>query len=195
MKRKTIAGLIATIAIASVVIFAGCVEEPTPEVTPTPVPTTPITATPIPTPEATATPAATPTATPTSEATATPTPTPGPAVTIAAPEEGATVSWREFVEGTSEGVYGSDLSDIYVLIYPIDAGGPWWVQPEVDVSHDGSWEVNCYFGRNPATHPDDRGARFRVCAIITTQKLSEGQQWQKLPDYVVKSETINVVRG
>ena len=122
-------------------------------------------------------------------------PVPRDAVTITAPEEDATVSWREFVEGASEGVYGSDSRSIYVLFYPTDVGGPWWVQPDVDLSHDGSWEVNCYFGRDPNIHPGDIGAHFRVCAIITTQKLSEGQQWQKLPDYVVRSETINVVLG
>ena len=178
MKRKPVVGLIAIVAIVAVVIFAGCVEEPTP----TPMPTTPTY-----TPE--------PTVTPTPMPTETPTPTlPQSAVTITALEEGDTVLWREFVEGTSEGVYGSELN-IYVLIYPIEVGGPWWVQPDVDLSHDGRWDVNCYFGRNPETHPQDRGARFRVCAIITTQKLSEGQQWQKLPDYIVKSETIEVIRG
>lgn len=41
MKRKTIAGLVAVVAIVMVVIFAGCVEEksPTPVSTPTPTPT------------------------------------------------------------------------------------------------------------------------------------------------------------
>ena len=123
--------------------------------------------------------------------TPTPIPTPPPAVTITAPKEVDTVSWRDFVEGTSEGVYNNPERNIYVLIYPIDAGGPWWVQPDVDVFRDGRWEVNCYFGREP---PQDKGTRFRVCAIITTQKLREGQQWQKLPDYVAISETIKVIR-
>jgi len=76
--------------------------------------------------------------------TPTPTPTPPPAVTITAPKEGDTVSWREFVEGSSEGVYNNPERNIYVLIYLIDAGGPWWVQPDIDVFRDGSWEVNCY---------------------------------------------------
>jgi len=182
MKRKTIVGLIAIVAIAAVVIFAGCVEKPAP--TPTPI------TTPTPSPSPTPSPVVSPTPTPTS--TPTVSPTPPPAVAITAPKEGDKVSRREFVEGTSEGVYNNPERNIYVLIYPIDAGGPWWVQPEVDISHDGSWEVNCYFGREP---PQDKGARFRVCAIITTQKLSEGQQWQKLPDYVVKSETLKVIRA
>jgi hypothetical protein len=79
-----------------------------------------------------------------------------------------------------------------VLIYPTDGGGPWWVQPDVDVLRDGSWETNCYFGREPL---QDKGAHFRVRAIITAQKLREGQQLQKLPDYVVSSETIKVIRA
>ena len=81
-----------------------------------------------------------------------------------------------------------------MLIYPTDVGGPWWVQPDVDVFHDGSWEINSYFGRDPMIHPEDKGANFRVCAIITTEKLREGEQWQKLPDYVVKNE-VKVIRG
>ena len=31
-----------------------------------------------------------------------------------------------------------------MCLYLIDAGGPWWVQPDIDVFRDGSWEVNCY---------------------------------------------------
>lgn len=112
---------------------------------------------------------------------------PRPTVTITSPKNGYEVSWREIVEGTSKGVYGSELN-IYVLIYPIDAGGPWWVQPDVDVFHDGNWEVNCYFGRNPKIYPEDKGANFRVSAIITTEELREGQQLQKLPDHVAKDE-------
>jgi len=179
MKKKAIAALIAIVAIAAVVIFAGCVEKKEP--TPTPIPTTPTY-----TPE--------PTVTPTPSLTPTPTPTPTSAITITVPKDGDKVSWREFVEGTSEGVYGSELN-IYVLIYPIAGGGPWWVQPDVDVFRDGSWEVSCYFGRNPATNPEDKGAHFRVRAIITAQKLREGQQLQKLPDYIVSSETIKVIRA
>ena len=64
MKKETIVGLIAVVAIVVAVIFAGCVEEETP--TPTPVPTSTLA------PSPTATP------TPTLTATSTPTPTPLP---------------------------------------------------------------------------------------------------------------------
>jgi hypothetical protein len=139
------------------------------------------------TPEPTVRPTPTPTPTPSPTSTVTLT----PAITITAPKDGDKVSWHEFVEGTSEGVYGSELNS-YVLIYPTDGGGPWWVQPDVDVLRDGSWETNCYFGRESL---QDKGAHFRVRAIITAQKLREGQQLQKLPDYVVSSETIKVIRA
>jgi hypothetical protein len=59
MKRKTIAGLIAVVAIVVVVIFAGCVEEKAPTSTPTPALTPTPTLTPTPAP--TLTPAPTPT--------------------------------------------------------------------------------------------------------------------------------------
>jgi len=58
MKKKSVVGLIAIVAIAAVVIFAGCVE---PEVTTRPVTTPTITSTP---PPVSATPTPTPTATP-----------------------------------------------------------------------------------------------------------------------------------
>lgn len=68
MKRKTIAGLIAIVAIVVVAMFSGCVEEEAPA--PTPVSTS----TPIPTsiPEQTLTPTTAPTATPTTTPTITP---------------------------------------------------------------------------------------------------------------------------
>jgi|Deesub1362A_J573_1020465.scaffolds.fasta_scaffold06767_4 hypothetical protein len=113
-------------------------------------------------------------------------------ITIASPSDGAEVSWREVVEGISEGVHDSELN-VYVLIYPINAGGPWWVQPEVDIFPDGKWEVNCYFGRDPQIYPEDKGANFRISAIVTREKLKEGQQLQKLPSYVVRDE-IRVTR-
>jgi len=75
-KHKTIATLAAITVIASVVMFAGCVESSTPEATPTPTPTVTPTATPTPTP--TPPPSPTPTPTPT----VTPTPTPSPVVSV-----------------------------------------------------------------------------------------------------------------
>lgn len=199
MKGKIVTGLIAALLIASVVLFAGCMEPKTSteaeESTPTPEPTVEMTpeeeTTPKPTVEATSEEDPTSEIEQTSSPTPTSTTTLTPAITITAPKSGDEVSRRELVEGTSEGVYDSDLN-IYVLIYPTDAGGPWWVQPDVDVLRDGSWETNCYFGREP---PQDKGAHFRVRAIITTQDLREGQQLQKLPDYVVISETIKVIRA
>lgn len=61
MKKKPIAGLIAIVAIASVVIFAGCIEEKEAVPTPTPMMT--------PSPTATSTPIPTPSPTPTQETT------------------------------------------------------------------------------------------------------------------------------
>lgn len=66
MKRKNIVGLIAIVAIVVAVLFAGCLEEETPTITPTPVPT------------ATSVPTSTPVATPIPEQTPTPTPLPEP---------------------------------------------------------------------------------------------------------------------
>ncbi|MBL7117161.1 MAG: hypothetical protein ISS94_00020 [Candidatus Syntrophoarchaeum sp.] len=114
-------------------------------------------------------------------------------ITITSPTEGDEVSWRYNVEGSSTGVYGSELN-VYVLIYPLESNGPWWVQPPVILHPDGNWEASCYFGRDPSEYPEDIGDYFKVCAIVTTLKLEQGQQWYSLPDYVVKSEIVQVRR-
>ena len=76
MKRKTLAGLIAIVAVVVVAMFAVCVEEEVPVV---PKPTRPLT--PAPTPSPTPTPTPQPTLTPT------PTPKPTPTLTLTPPQE------------------------------------------------------------------------------------------------------------
>jgi len=84
---------------------------------------------------------------------------------------------------------------MYVLIYPVESEGPWWVQPPPVVFSNGNWEAYCYFGRDLAHYPEDNGDYFRVCAIITTQKLEQGQQWYELPDYVAESGVVSIRRS
>jgi len=111
-----------------------------------------------------------------------PTPTLTPtilSISITAPKDGDNVSWRYMVEGFSSATEDSGLS-VYVLIWPLDAGGPWYAQPTTTFS-DGSWQSNAYFGRNPDQHPEDIGSDYRVAAILTTQKLSTGQSFEKIP--------------
>ncbi|MFZ3058111.1 MAG: hypothetical protein WA102_00105 [Candidatus Methanoperedens sp.] len=177
------------VMIGILAIFSGCIDEST--TMPTPTTTSIPTATPTPTLTATI---STPTPTPTQLPTVIPTQTftSTPSITITSPTEGDMVTWRYIVEGTSNGVYGSKLS-FYVLIYPIEAGGPWWVQPMGDISPNGNWETTAYFGRDPANYPEDSGKHFKVSAIITSTKLTEGQQLEKIPDNLNRFD-IKVVR-
>lgn len=180
------------------VIFSGCTER-TSELTPTMTPSPTLTFFPTPTPTVTptvhtVTPTITPPLTPTSTSMPTPpaTPTPPPSIAIVSPKDGDIVAWRYIVEGTSNGVYSSKLN-IYILIYPIEAGGPWWAQPTVDISPNGNWETNVYFGRDPANYPEDSGKHFKVSAIITSERLTEGQQLEKIPGNVNRFD-VKVVR-
>jgi hypothetical protein len=113
-------------------------------------------------------------------------------ITITSPREEDIVPWRYIVKGTSNGVDDPKLS-IYVLIYPVEARGPWWVQPQVDILANGNWETTVYFGRYPAKYPEDSEAHFRVSAILTSKRLTEGQQFENIPTNINRSE-IDVIR-
>ena len=121
----------------------------------------------------------------------TPPPTP-PTITISSPTEENIVSLRNIVEGTSTSVYGSNLN-IYVLVYPIE-GGRWWVQPDVNILANGNWDTNAYFG-DSANPSKDIGKKFKVSVIVTSAKLQEGQQLEKVPDNIYRVDIREVVRG
>lgn len=158
----------------AIIIFSGCTE------TPTPSPTTPTLIAIISTPTVISTPTLTSTSIPSTSS-----------ITITSPGEEDIVPWRYIVEGTSNDVDDPKLS-IYVLIYPVEAGGPWWVQQSVDILANGNWETTVYFGRYPSNYPEDE-AHFRVSAIITSERLTEGQQFEKIPTNINRSE-IDVIR-
>lgn len=129
-----------------------------------------------------------------------PTPTPpmvppGPStITILSPQEKSEVPWHYQLEGkVPEVILGSGLN-VYVLVYPIESNGPWWVQPPVGLHPDGSWEAYAYFGRDPLKYPQDVGDQFYVITIATGLRLEPGQQWHFLPDFEYKSDLIQVRR-
>lgn len=92
-------------------------------------------------------------------------------VSISSPVNGDTVKYTELVSGTSTNVSGSSLH-LYVLVNPIETGEQWWVQPEVTVSSDGSWQTLVYFGDNTDEHI---GKEYRVSAIVTSEELAPGE--------------------
>jgi hypothetical protein len=96
------------------------------------------------------------------------------------------------VEGNSSATKDSGLH-AYVLSWPNDSNGPWWVQPTTTFP-DGSWQSYAYFGRDPALYPGDSGTTDRVVAIITTQELKGGQTFTDLPSNVARTSEIIVTR-
>ncbi|RJE46810.1 hypothetical protein A7K50_12355 [Dehalobacter sp. MCB1] len=95
------------------------------------------------------------------------------------------------VEGISSAVEGSGLN-VYVLIWPIEADGPWWVQ-ETNIKSDGSWESQAYFGRVGVI---DKGKNFKIIAIITKQELNKGETLLSLPTArVAESKELQVTRN
>lgn len=90
-------------------------------------------------------------------------------ITLSSLKDGSNVSFNEPISGNSTGVYDKGLH-LYVLINPIDSGNKWWVQPEAEVSSDGSWDVNAQFGLSAT---ENVGAQFRVAAVATSDSLLE----------------------
>jgi hypothetical protein len=115
---------------------------------------------------------------------------PAPNLSISLPREGQQVSYRTTIEGTSEGVFGTNWK-IYVLIKPEE--GEYWVQPAVSISPNGRWEVIPYFGTDPAQSRVDVGKGFKISAIATNVTLPEGK-WEREFPYNTARVDVNVVR-
>ena len=111
-------------------------------------------------------------------------------IEIDKPQDGGEVSWMYTVEGNSSATEVSGLN-VYVLVWPNEAFGPWWVQ-ETKTYSDGSWESHAYFGRGPE---EDVGTTYGVIAIVTDEELRPGQTFTEIPDCVVKSNSIKVTRA
>ncbi|HEX3553489.1 MAG TPA: hypothetical protein VIA62_09700 [Thermoanaerobaculia bacterium] len=107
-------------------------------------------------------------------------------IEITSPVEGADVGREETVSGSAS---DSNLS-VYVLIRPVRSS-TWWVErPPAPTNRNGSWKTDCYFG----TPSKGVGEAFEVIAIVTEQKLKEGDQIDELPTYIARSETVTVHR-
>lgn len=104
-------------------------------------------------------------------------------------KNGSSVSHDVNVEGTSRA--GRSGMKAYLLIWPIETSGPWWVQETV-TSPNGNWNSNAFFGR---PGKDDNRKCFKVMAVITRENLSGS--FRVLPPSVRKfrSEEIIVCRG
>lgn len=111
-----------------------------------------------------------------------------PQIQITDPKEGDNVPWEYTVKGTSNLSHNSDLN-IYVFIY----GNNWYAQPKAVISSNGDWETRdrCKFGEPEYS---GLGYTYDICAIVTKEYFEVDEQFQELPDYINKSDTIKVTR-
>lgn len=101
-------------------------------------------------------------------------------VMISSPSNGGYISVNEPIIGNSTGVYGSGLH-LYVMINPVATGNYYWIQPEAEVSSDGSWYANVQFGRSAQ---EDIKAKFWITTIVTPDTLDPGRVTISIPSEV-----------
>lgn len=116
----------------------------------------------------------------------------GEYIKIINPSDEDIVNWDTRVNGT---YFSVSEKNFYVLIWPLDSTGPWWVQTAFAINNS-SWQSRPYFGRDPLLYPSDSGSYFRVIAIMTNETFEPGQAIHKLPymPQLIKSQEIIVRR-
>lgn len=127
----------------------------------------------------------------------TPPPPPPPqpvSLVISHPPIGDEVDWITSVAGNSTGIVTNKTLNLFLLVYPVESGGPWFVQNRLTVNPDGSWSGLVYFGRNPDIHPEDSGDQFLLLAIVTTADLQPGQTFAAIPESICQSSISGLVR-
>jgi predicted PurR-regulated permease PerM len=127
----------------------------------------------------------------------TPPPPPPPqpvSLVISHPAIGDEVDWITSVAGNSTGIVTNKTLNLFLLVYPVESGGPWFVQNRLTVNPDGSWSGLVYFGRNPDIHPEDSGDQFLLLAIVTTADLQPGETFAAIPESICQSSISGLVR-
>jgi hypothetical protein len=94
-------------------------------------------------------------------------------IDISNPRDKDFVDFRSIVEGKSSARDGSGLN-AYVLIWPIEGNGPWYVQ-KTTTFNNGDFYSRAYFGGDPSKYPEDIGSTYRIVAILTDKTLDQGK--------------------
>ena len=100
------------------------------------------------------------------------------------PQMGDEVDWMTSVTGNSTGIVTNTTLNLYLLVYPVESDGPWFVQNRPSMNLDGSWSALVYFGRNPDTHPEDVGDQSLLSAIVTSANLQPGETFTEIPESI-----------
>lgn len=127
----------------------------------------------------------------------TPPPSPSPqpvSLVISYPLTGDEVSWITLVSGNSTGIGTNKTLNLYLLVYPLESDGPWFVQNRPTINPDGSWSGIVYFGRNPDIHPEDTGDQFLLSVMVTTINLQPGETFTTIPESIYESSIPDLQR-
>lgn len=112
---------------------------------------------------------------------------PNQPIAIAKPCNEARVSWRTIVKGK----VSNPKSTVWVVIHPLEVNER-WVQPKVDVSSDGTWQVFAYFGRDGS---EDAGKPYEIMAVVNPKSpLKEADKPPDWPAAEAKSDIVRVTR-
>ncbi len=112
---------------------------------------------------------------------------PGQPIAIAKPCNDARVGWRTIVKGK----VSDPKATVQVIIHPLEVNDH-WVQPKIDVSSDGTWQVLAYFGRDGSI---DAGKPYEVMAVVNPKTpLKEADVLPDWPEAEAKSDIIRVSR-
>lgn len=116
-------------------------------------------------------------------------------VVISSPKNKDIVSPRNVVWGNCSTSNCSGLNP-YIIIWPIEGQGPWYLQKTTKFPDDGSFRSNAYFGGDPKIYPEDIGTTYKIVAIITNKTLRDGRlgEFPIVPASDKSDETI-VIRG
>ena len=107
-------------------------------------------------------------------------------VRIVQPQQNAEVGLTHLVRGN----VSDPNARVRVLVHPL-LTNLWWVQrPPSPPNQDGSWQTVCYFG----TETEGVDEYFELIAIVTRERLDEGQTLSNLPDGAIRSDIIAVKR-
>jgi len=110
------------------------------------------------------------------------------------PQMGDDVDWITSVSGNSSGIVTNTTLNLYLLVYPVESEGPWFVQNRPSINPDGSWFGLAYFGRNPDIHPEDVGDQFILSAIVATVNLQPGETVSTIPDNIYECSISALIR-
>jgi len=105
-------------------------------------------------------------------------------ITISDPLEGQNVTREYRVEGTV-----SPRAEITVFVHPL-ATNEYWLQNFPIVKNDGSWQSDCYFGRENL----GAGEYYEVFAVTPKEKLKVGDVLYSFPENTNISDIVTVYR-